>query len=338
MSVIELEGVTVERRRFTLEVKTMKVGHPDLVLIIGRNGSGKTTLCYILAGIIEAGDGLRGDVRLPTPTPVLMWQDLELFPLSVEGNLRVVNPNRDAVDKLLGDFGLRSERNKRVDELSGGFRERLAIARALAVPQSKCVILDEPTKAADKERVKDVARYIAEANGNGLAVVVVTHDERLVAEIGEAVSSVYVIDDSESEGRRIGNVSGPYTGDEFFSKPATVFAAKFAGYENIFRMVVPKHGKTLDNLCPLDESRGSDTVLVVPWSGLKVAAEASAGSVPVEVGQTQFRANGTRVIRCVWKTDWDAPLEFVVPFEPDLKGKRLAHLSLLPEECFVVRR
>jgi len=338
--LIELRNVRYVSDNFTLQIPSFTLNDGELLLVVGRNGSGKTTLCKIIAGILTTEDGVHvtdpQNLTLCSPNPVMVWQDLELFPLTVEGNLRVVN--REAATALLDQFKLLEYKDRPVEKLSGGYRERVALARAAAVPGVKVLAFDEPTKSADKERVKEFAREVGDILKTKKAVVVVSHDERLVGEISRLVTGVYVIDDHSDGERRTSSLKGPFSTTDLFTRPATAFAARFAGYENIFQLLDERRALSFHNLGPLLSGKPTgQRIVVIPWTGLKLALKAQLGSVEVRVGAPQFRANGAKIVSCGWIPDGgSAPLEFIAPYTEELRSASTGFLSLIASECFEI--
>jgi nitrate/nitrite transport system ATP-binding protein len=135
----------------------------ELVAIVGFSGSGKTTLISIMAGLVPPDAGevlLEGEpIRGPGPDRGVVFQNYSLLPwLTVEGNvaLAVDQVFRDEpaaerkrrVDESVALVGLTAAAHKRPAELSGGMRQRVAVARALAI-DPKVLLLDEPLSALD---------------------------------------------------------------------------------------------------------------------------------------------------------------------------------------------
>jgi putative ABC transport system ATP-binding protein len=186
-----LKGVSLEVRR------------GELLLLMGPSGSGKTTLLQVLGGLLQptagelwlrerdlarAGADERG--RLRRRHFGFVFQAYNLFPtLTATENVAVALDlqglgKRAATARareLLVSVGLEGRLDAYPAQLSGGQKQRVAIARALAVDPD-VVLADEPTAALDSTsgaRVVELFRELADQQGR--AVVVVTHDPRILS-------------------------------------------------------------------------------------------------------------------------------------------------------------
>ncbi|MBX3272340.1 MAG: ABC transporter ATP-binding protein [Sandaracinaceae bacterium] len=187
--------------------------HPgELTVLMGPSGSGKTTLISILAGLLRPTSGtveLAGERLTDLDDAAItaarrrslgfVFQAFHLFDaLSAVDNVAEIlalsgTPIREArarARELLVRFGLGERLAHRPGQLSAGQRQRVAIARALA-PGPKIVIADEPTVALDGSTAKSVMKLLREYVSGGTAVLLVTHDTRLV----EPTDRVVAIED-----------------------------------------------------------------------------------------------------------------------------------------------
>ncbi len=164
----------------------------DYVSIIGHSGCGKSTLLNIVAGLTDATQGgvlLEGrEVNSPGPDRAVVFQNHSLLPwLTVYDNVRL------GVDKVFGSSKTRAERNewtmhnlnlvqmahakdKRPAEISGGMKQRVGIARALAM-EPKVLLLDEPFGALDaltRAHLQDSVMALHQKLNN--TVLMITHD------------------------------------------------------------------------------------------------------------------------------------------------------------------
>ncbi len=168
MTLLALEGVTKgygegASRTPVLRDINLEIGEGEFVAVVGFSGSGKTTLISAIAGLIQPDSGsirLNGKiVEGPGPDRGIVFQSYSLMPwLTVHGNVAL------AVDQVFRDWprekreahtrkyielvGLTPAAHKRPAELSGGMRQRVAVARALAA-NPDILLLDEPLSALD---------------------------------------------------------------------------------------------------------------------------------------------------------------------------------------------
>ena len=176
-----------------LQGVNLQVAPGQTVALLGPSGSGKSTLLKIIAGleIPESGSvWLDGQDISDWPPEkrrlALMFQDFALFPhLNLQDNVAfgLVEQGmgraaaREKAQALLQRFGLGGRGAERVDTLSGGEQQRVALGRAL-ITQPRALLLDEPFSALDAElRVslrEEFAHHIAE---HGMRALLVTHDE-----------------------------------------------------------------------------------------------------------------------------------------------------------------
>ena len=166
----------------------LDVAPGEFVALLGPSGCGKSTLLYLVAGLEEAtGGAMRSfgePVDRPSPDRSLIFQETSLFPwlqvwqnvacgLSVRG---APEAERRAVAKeALARVGLSEALNKRPDELSGGMRQRVAVARALAM-RPKVLLMDEPFAALDVQTRAKMQDFLLDVwRDSGASVLFVTH-------------------------------------------------------------------------------------------------------------------------------------------------------------------
>jgi len=200
LSKIYHEGTTELRalRGVDLEVRA-----GELTLLMGPSGSGKTTLLSILGCILRASDGkleiLGEDVgslpeselpRIRREAIGFVFQGFNLFPtltaaenvalaLDVRGIRGAAGQKRG--EELLAEVGLAQKARSFPADLSGGQKQRVAIARALA-GDPPILLADEPTAALDSTSGRTVIELLQRlAHKHGRAVVMVTHDPRVLS-------------------------------------------------------------------------------------------------------------------------------------------------------------
>jgi putative ABC transport system ATP-binding protein len=175
--------------------------HGELSLVMGPSGSGKSTLMACMSGLLRPDEGqvtaLGQDLwRLPEGRIDrfrldhcgFVFQGFNLFPaLTALQNVEVVLkyqgvPRREARERsmrALAEVGLQPRMRQRPSELSGGEKQRVAIARCLA-KSPQLIFADEPTSALDGENGQIVMKLLHQAaKEHGAAVICVTHDIRL---------------------------------------------------------------------------------------------------------------------------------------------------------------
>jgi NitT/TauT family transport system ATP-binding protein len=184
-------------RYVALEGINLEVSQGELVCLLGPSGCGKSTLLNILAGFEQASAGTvqfhGAPIRGAGKDRVMFFQDAgaALLPwLSTEENVRFALKVRKVpkaewpaiIDKYLAMVGLKDHRHKFPAQLSGGMRQRLQIARALAV-EPQVLLMDEPFGALDALTRRRMHGFLLDIwQRTGKTIVFVTHD------IAEAVT------------------------------------------------------------------------------------------------------------------------------------------------------
>lgn len=174
-----------------LEDVNLQVDQGEFICVIGHSGCGKSTLLNMVAGFLEPTQGQvrleNQAIREPGPDRMVVFQNYALLPWkSVYDNVllavetvysdRAKADQRAIVDKHLEMVGLTEAAQKRPDEISGGMKQRVSIARALAICP-KVLILDEPFGALDpitREELQDELLKIWRENR--VTALMITHD------------------------------------------------------------------------------------------------------------------------------------------------------------------
>lgn len=166
---------------------TFSVRQGEYLGIIGPNGGGKTTLLKIILGLLKPtqGEVLVNDRRPMGYVPQRVSQS-EGFPATVEeivqsGRTQLLKDN-EAVTNALKISGIEKLKNKRIGNLSGGEKQRVFIARALA-GSPKILILDEPSIGVDIAHQQSFYEFLKHLNhAFGLTIIFVSHDVDVVAD------------------------------------------------------------------------------------------------------------------------------------------------------------
>ncbi len=182
---VENLHVTIEESGILSDVD-LEVADGEIVGILGPSGSGKSTLLRAIAGIIEPSSGAiywdgEDITQLPTHRRRfgLMFQGYALFPHLTVGENVAFGLDKGAdrqVDEALAWVGMNGFSERTVDDLSGGEKQRVALARTLA-PRPRLVMLDEPLGALDRNlRSRLVTETRALLKDREATAIVVTHD------------------------------------------------------------------------------------------------------------------------------------------------------------------
>lgn len=192
---LDISGVSIQFPRSPAPVLrdvTLRIGKGEYVSIIGHSGCGKSTLLNIVAGLLPATTGgvvLEGrEISGPGPDRAVVFQNHSLLPwLTCYENIKL------AVDRTVGRGMSRAERaewtehnlalvrmgharNKRPAEISGGMKQRIGIARALAM-KPKVLLLDEPFGALDALTRAHLQDQVMQIHADlGTTILMITHD------------------------------------------------------------------------------------------------------------------------------------------------------------------
>ena len=164
MAYLELKNVSKNfGGSLVLKDINLSVEKGEFVAIVGFSGAGKTTLISLIAGLLKPSSGslTLNDLEITEPGPDwgIVFQNYSLLPwLTVFENILLavesVNPNwtadkrKEHVEKYIAMVNLTPARDKKPGELSGGMRQRVSVARALAM-DPQILLLDEPLSALD---------------------------------------------------------------------------------------------------------------------------------------------------------------------------------------------
>jgi ABC-2 type transport system ATP-binding protein len=168
---------------------SMTVGQGEIVGFLGPNGSGKTTTIRMMCGLLtpDGGNGyvlgydvLRESMRIKREVGYMtqrfsLYEDLTIAEnLFFVARLYKLRDARERVDETIRDLGLAGRRDQLAGTLSGGWKQRLALA-ACVMHDPKLLLLDEPTAGVDPKARRDFWDEIHQRAANGLTVLVSTH-------------------------------------------------------------------------------------------------------------------------------------------------------------------
>ncbi|WP_223475956.1 ABC transporter ATP-binding protein [Oricola indica] len=188
--VIDVRGMVKRYSgRAVVDHVSIKVAEGEISGFLGPNGSGKTTTIRMMCGLLTPDEGegtvlgldVRKDSRRIRSQVGYMTQRFSFYEdLSIEENLNFVarlydlHPVRDHVRDTLEDLGLTARRRQLAGQLSGGWKQRLALA-ACVMHKPKLLLLDEPTAGVDPKARREFWDEIHERAAGGMTVLVSTH-------------------------------------------------------------------------------------------------------------------------------------------------------------------
>jgi len=220
--MIKLEDIskTYDGRNKVLDNISLDIKPGEFVSIVGQSGAGKTTLVRLLIGEEQADQGrvLVGDWDITKisrrEVPFLrrqigvIFQDFKLLPKkTLEENvafaLEVSGGQTSKIKKIVPSVlkivGLEDKKKRYPNEVSGGEKQRAAIARAL-VHQPKILLADEPTGNLDAINANEIIDLLLRINRFGTTVILVTHNKEIVNHLNKRVITMdhgQVISDQE---------------------------------------------------------------------------------------------------------------------------------------------
>jgi molybdate/tungstate transport system ATP-binding protein len=259
--MIRLEGVSVRAGAFEVREVSVAVPQGAWGIVLGPAGSGKSTLLDAIAGVRPLSAGrlsLRGEDARGVPPERrgvgLVHPHSFLFPhLGVAENIGYGARDAEYANDIARRFGADALSARPVRSLSGGERQVVALARALA-PRPDIVLLDEPFAALDprtRTRVRSELRALQREQG--LTVLQVTHDFAEAGTLGDLAILL--------EGGRLVQSDVPSV---LFRRPATSAAAEFLGAENIFAGTVRRRERgSIDGPDILDFHAGAVSLVAV---------------------------------------------------------------------------
>ncbi len=174
---------------------SLRIPTASLFIIHGESGSGKTTLLRVINGLDPIISGtISSDGVLLTRKNIWQWrkdhplvfQDARLFPGTIEDNILLPARYHGLsvnIKEILNKVDLKKDPTTDVATLSGGERQKVAIARALVL-RPKMLLLDEPTSNLDLAATLHLEKMLLQLNRQKMSIVIVTHDREQVKRLG----------------------------------------------------------------------------------------------------------------------------------------------------------
>ena len=292
---------------------SFEVGADETVCLLGRSGGGKSTILRIIAGLEEAESGQifwehQNLAKIPAHQRSfgLMFQDYALFlHLDVYENiafgLRIKKLDsqyiNERVAEVLALVGMDTFGQRSVHDLSGGEKQRVAFARAIA-PDPKMLMLDEPMGALDRtlrdQLLKDLQALLAVTD---IPVIYVTHDQE---EAFAVADRILILND--------GQIIQEGTPQDVYSNPKDLWIASFLGLNNRlsgrivgldpFAVETPIGSFEID--CPSGEYRiGSGVELLFMDIQISQTVKTQGNTFPAEVTGHRFQGYDHKIKICI---------------------------------------
>ena len=186
-------------KQHVLRDVNLTIGDGEVVGLLGPNGAGKSTLMKIMVGVWDASNGVvqvpRSIGFLPEQNP--LYEDMYVreylrFFVELRTNSQLSISHSQLVEDLVERVGLTTEANKKIGQLSKGYRQRVGLAQAM-IGNPDLLILDEPTTGLDPNQLEDIRTLIRDM-GKDRTVILSTH---ILQEVKQMCSRVVIIDHGE---------------------------------------------------------------------------------------------------------------------------------------------
>ena len=186
-------------KQHVLKDISLTINDGEVVGLLGPNGAGKSTLMKIMVGVWEATNG---EAKVPESIGFLpeqnpLYEDMYVreylrFFVKLRTNSQLSISHNQLVEDLIKRVGLQREANKKIGQLSKGYRQRVGLAQAM-IGEPELLILDEPTTGLDPNQLEDIRALIREM-GEQRTIILSTH---ILQEVKQMCTRVVIINHGE---------------------------------------------------------------------------------------------------------------------------------------------
>lgn len=224
---LKLENVVVSMRgKRLIGPVTSEIAATGLTIVIGPNGSGKTTFLRMMHGVQRVSSGQLNwaqPIEIAQKHQAFVFQSPIMLRRNVEQNLtyplELANVSKEEAKErahlMAAEIGLGDKLNQQAPRLSGGEKQKLALARAL-IRRPEVLFLDEPCANLDGRATREIEQVLLKANSAGTRIIMSTHDMGQARRL--ATDVIFLL------GGEIHEV-GP--AEQFFDQPESVDTQRF---------------------------------------------------------------------------------------------------------------
>ena len=244
--MLKINKISKTYKDFELNGISLEVATNEYFVLLGESGAGKSIVLEVLAGLIDPSEGqihLNGknitNERIQKRQMGLVFQDHAVFPhLSVQDNIAYPLKNMgmrkpaiaDRIKHLAKEFSIEDLLHRKPTTLSGGEKQRVALARTLAM-KPKFLLLDEPFASLDVQLKSELRALLRSIHKKGVGIIHVTHDYEEAISLADRVAVLHQ-----------GKIIQSGTPDQVFKNPKNRFVANFVGVRNFFPATLQEPG------------------------------------------------------------------------------------------------